>query len=103
VDAGPRLIALAKTTMEQIQQALVADSSSAALQLFEKYLRTCKRTGGVVFAVGKDVVVLNDHARQLLDPNDKSVLLGQASESGEWVALEAERGVGKLAPRGPTA
>jgi transcriptional regulator of acetoin/glycerol metabolism len=34
-----------------------------------------------VFAVGKDVVVLNDHARQLLDPIDQSLLLEQASET----------------------
>jgi transcriptional regulator of acetoin/glycerol metabolism len=81
VDAGPLLIALAKTTAEQIQQALVADSSAGALQLFEEYLHTCKRTGGIVFAVGKDVVVLNDHARQLLDPIDQSLLLEQASET----------------------
>jgi transcriptional regulator of acetoin/glycerol metabolism len=81
VDAGPLLIALAKTTAEQIQQALAADSSPGALQLFEEYLHTCKRTGGIVFAVGKDVVVLNDHARQLLDPVDQSLLLEQASET----------------------
>jgi transcriptional regulator of acetoin/glycerol metabolism len=34
-DAGPLLIALAKTTAEQIQQALVADSSAGALLLYE--------------------------------------------------------------------
>jgi transcriptional regulator of acetoin/glycerol metabolism len=81
VDAGPLLITLAKTTAEQIQQALVADSRTRAVRLFEEYLRTCKGTGGIVFAVGKDVVVMNDHARQLLDPNDQSLLVEQAGET----------------------
>lgn len=80
VDAGPLLIALARSTAEQVQQALVADSSSAAVQLFEEYLRTCRRTGGIVFAVSTDSVVLNDHARRLLDPNDQALLLRLASE-----------------------
>jgi transcriptional regulator of acetoin/glycerol metabolism len=81
VDAGPLLMTLAKTTAEQIQQALVADSRAKAVRLFEEYLRTCKGTGGIVFAVGKDVVVMNDHARQLLDPHDQSLLLEQAGET----------------------
>lgn len=81
VDAGPLLLALAKTTAEQIQQALVADSSAGAVRLFEEYLRTCKRTGGSVFAIGKDIVVMNDRARNLLDPGDQSVLVGHATEA----------------------
>ena len=44
-DAGSLLLTLAKTTAEQIRQALLADSGSSELELFQEYLRTCRRDG----------------------------------------------------------
>jgi transcriptional regulator of acetoin/glycerol metabolism len=78
-DAGPLLITLAKTTADQIRQALLADSGMRELELFGEYLRVCRRTAGIVFAFNNDVVMMNDHARQVLDPADQSVLLAQAA------------------------
>src|SRR6266536_230415 len=78
-DAGPLLITLAKTTADQIRQALFTDTGVRELELFQEYLRACRRTSGVVFAFNNDVVMMNDHARQVLDPGDQSVLLGQAA------------------------
>ncbi|HVQ89506.1 MAG TPA: GAF domain-containing protein [Mycobacteriales bacterium] len=78
-DAGPLLITLAKTTADQIRQALLADSGMRELELFHEYLRVCRRTAGIVFAFNNDVVMMNDHARQVLDPGDQSVLLAQAA------------------------
>jgi transcriptional regulator of acetoin/glycerol metabolism len=78
-DAGPLLITLAKTTADQIRQALLADSGMRELELFGEYLRVCRRTAGIVFAFNNDVVMMNDHARQVLDPGDQSVLLAQAA------------------------
>jgi sigma-54 dependent transcriptional regulator, acetoin dehydrogenase operon transcriptional activator AcoR len=79
-DAGPLLITLAKTTAEQIRQALLTDSGMRELELFQEYLRACRRTSGIVLALNNDVVMMNDHARQVLDPADQSALLGQAAE-----------------------
>ncbi|MFC4116649.1 sigma-54-dependent Fis family transcriptional regulator [Nonomuraea zeae] len=79
--ADPLLLALAKTTAGQIQQALFADSSVRELELLQEYLRTCRRTAGIVFALSNDVVMLNDHARQVLDPGEQSILLAQAAET----------------------
>jgi transcriptional regulator of acetoin/glycerol metabolism len=45
-DAGPLLLTLAKTTAEQIRQALLADAGAAQLGLFQEYLRTCSRRTG---------------------------------------------------------
>jgi transcriptional regulator of acetoin/glycerol metabolism len=78
-DAGPLLVTLAKTTADQIRQALLADSGMRELELFHEYLRVCRRTAGIVFAFNNDVVMMNDHARQVLDPGDQSVLLAQAA------------------------
>jgi transcriptional regulator of acetoin/glycerol metabolism len=80
-DADPLLLTLAKTTAGQIQQALLTDSGIRELELLQEYLRTCRRTAGIVFALNNDVVMMNDHARQVLDPAEQSVLLAQAAET----------------------
>ncbi|HEX4722124.1 MAG TPA: GAF domain-containing protein [Pseudonocardiaceae bacterium] len=78
-DAGQLLIALARTTAEQIRQALLTHSNIRELTLFQAYLRACRRTTGIVMAFNDDVVMMNDRARRLLDPADQSVLLGHAT------------------------
>ncbi|MBA2560513.1 MAG: GAF domain-containing protein, partial [Propionibacteriales bacterium] len=80
-DAGSLLLTLAKTTAEQIRQALLADTRASQLGLFQEYLRTCHRMTGVVFALSSDVVMLNDYARAVLDPADQATLLAQAGEN----------------------
>ncbi|MEV4624644.1 GAF domain-containing protein [Asanoa sp. NPDC049573] len=80
-DADPLLLILAKTTAGQIQQALLTDSGIRELDLLQEYLRTCRRTAGIVFALNNDVVMMNDNARQVLDPAEQSVLLAQAAET----------------------
>ena len=88
-DADPLLLTLAKTTAGQIQQALLADSGIRELELLQEYLRTCRRTAGIVFALNNDVVMMNDHARHALDPAEQALLLTRAAET--------------LAGRNPTA
>ncbi|MEV4796850.1 GAF domain-containing protein [Asanoa sp. NPDC049475] len=80
-DADPLLLILAKTTAGQIQQALLTDSGIRELELLQEYLRTCRRTSGIVFALNNDVVMMNDNARQVLDPAEQSILLAQAAET----------------------
>ena len=80
-DADPLLISLVKTTADQITQALLAAGSSRDLRLLQEYVRACRRTGGIVLALGNDVVMLNDHARRVLDPADQSALIGHATEA----------------------
>jgi transcriptional regulator of acetoin/glycerol metabolism len=88
-DADPLLMTLAKNTAGQIQQALLADSGIREIELLQEYLRTCRRTSGIVFALNNDVVMMNDNARHALDPAEQAVLLAQAAET--------------LAGRNPTA
>jgi sigma-54 dependent transcriptional regulator, acetoin dehydrogenase operon transcriptional activator AcoR len=80
-DADRLLITLAKTTADQINQALLNDSSGRELELLQEYLRACRRSAGIVLALGGDVVMMNDHARQVLDASDQGVLLAQAAEA----------------------
>jgi sigma-54 dependent transcriptional regulator, acetoin dehydrogenase operon transcriptional activator AcoR len=80
-DADPLLVSLVKSTADQITQALLTAGSSRDLQLLQEYVRACRRTGGIVMALGNDVVMLNDHARRVLDPGDQSALIGHATEA----------------------
>jgi transcriptional regulator of acetoin/glycerol metabolism len=80
-DAGQLLIALARTTAEQIRQALLTHSSLREMALFQAYLRACRRTTGIVMAFNDDIVMMNDRARKLLDPADQAVLLGYATQA----------------------
>jgi len=80
-DAGSLLLTLAKTTAEQIRNALLADTGVHQLELFHDYLRTCRRMSGIVFAMSSDMVLLNDYARTVLDPADQVALLAHAAEA----------------------
>ena len=80
-DADRLLITLAKTTADQITQALLNDSSGREFELLEEYLRACRRSAGIVLALNGEVVMMNEHARQVLDPGDQGVLLAQAAEA----------------------
>src|ERR1700691_4128250 len=80
-NADPLMISLVKATADQITQALVMASSSRDIDLLQEYVRACRRTGGIVLALGNDVVMLNDHARTLLDPGDQAALIGFATDA----------------------
>ncbi len=80
-DADPLMISLVKATADQLTQALVTAGSARDLGLLQEYMRACRRTGGMVLALGNDVVMLNDRARYLLDPGDQAVLIGHAAEA----------------------
>ena len=60
---------------------MLAAGSRRDLHLLQEYVRACRRTGGIVLALGNDVVMLNDHARRVLDPGDQSALIGHATEA----------------------
>ena len=79
-NADPLLVALVNNTADQITQALLNGSSGREFNLLEEYVRACRRTGGIVLAIGNDVVMMNDYARRILDPADQAALIGQAAE-----------------------
>jgi sigma-54 dependent transcriptional regulator, acetoin dehydrogenase operon transcriptional activator AcoR len=98
-DADPLMLSLVKSTADQIGQSLTETSNSRDLRLLQEYTRACRHTGGIVLALGNDVVMLNDHARQALSPADQAALISQATETlaGEAVAAEVR---GRYRPPG---
>ncbi len=93
-DADPLMMSLVRSTADQLTQALAETSSSRDVRLLQEYTRACRHTGGIVLALGNNVVMLNDHARQALSPADQAVLIAQATEtlSAEAVTASATRG-----------
>ena len=79
--ADALMISLARSTADQLGRALAEASGSRNLRLLQEYARTCRHTGGIVLALGNDVVMLNDHARRVLSPADQSELISQATEA----------------------
>ncbi|HZX03266.1 sigma-54-dependent Fis family transcriptional regulator [Kribbella sp.] len=88
-DAGSLLMALAKTTAENIRAALLKDSSTRELTLLETYLQRSRRLGDLVIAVDEDLLLMNAKARQSLDTDDQRAVLGYASEILAGGATEA--------------
>lgn len=80
-DAGKLLVALARTTSEQVRQALLARSSTSELALFQSYLQACRRTTGIVIAFNDAFVMTNGAGNRLLDPADQEALLVHAREA----------------------
>jgi sigma-54 dependent transcriptional regulator, acetoin dehydrogenase operon transcriptional activator AcoR len=80
-DADPLMLSLVKSTADQLGQALTETSNGRDLRLLQEYTRACRHTGGIVLALGNDVVMLNDHARRALSPADQAALISQASET----------------------
>ena len=80
-DAGPLLMTLAKTTAEQIRQALLTETGIREIELLHAYRRACRNNTGMVFALNNDVVMMNETARTTLDPGDQSALLRHAAEA----------------------
>src|SRR5260370_4832835 len=71
-DADPLMISLVKSTADQITQALLASGSRRDYHLLQEYMRACRRTGGIVLALGNDVVRRNEHCRRRPDPRDQA-------------------------------
>lgn len=80
-DAGPLLVTLAKTTAEQIRQALLTETGVREIELMHAYLRACRHSTGMVFALNNDVVMMNEVARATLGAGDQSTLLRHAAEA----------------------
>lgn len=95
-DADALLVALAKTTADQIHNMLVTDSNAREHRLLREYLRACRHSSGIVLALSSDVVMMNDAARQVLDPGDQIAVLGHAAE------MLASRGASAAAVTLPT-
>jgi sigma-54 dependent transcriptional regulator, acetoin dehydrogenase operon transcriptional activator AcoR len=80
-DANTAMITTASTIAAQIKEALLEQVGRRELALLHDYLLACRRNRGAVLAISTDLVMMNDSARELIDPQDQVALLGQAAEA----------------------
>ncbi|MGH3550218.1 MAG: sigma-54-dependent Fis family transcriptional regulator [Pseudonocardiaceae bacterium] len=80
-DANPAMITAAASIAEQIEAALLAQVGRRELALLHDYLLACRRNRGSILAISTDLVMMNDSARELIDPQDQVALLEQATEA----------------------
>jgi sigma-54 dependent transcriptional regulator, acetoin dehydrogenase operon transcriptional activator AcoR len=80
-DANPLMVATAATAAKRIEEALFEHSGRRELALLHDYLMTCRRGHGAVLAISNDMLMMNDRAREILDPGDQQILLAQATEA----------------------
>jgi len=81
VDANPLMVAAATTAAKRIEEALFEHAGRHEVSLLHDYLLTCRRGHGAVLAVSNDMVMMNNRAREILDPADQQAILAQATEA----------------------
>ncbi|WP_228713643.1 sigma-54-dependent Fis family transcriptional regulator [Prauserella endophytica] len=77
---GPLLLTLARRTAKQIEEAMLAGTGARELALFREYLVSCRRGSGAILAVNEDVVMVNNHARELYDAADRAALITHSAD-----------------------
>lgn len=81
-EANALMVATAATTARRIEEALLAASGRHELTLLHDYLTAVQRGGdSAVLAVGDDLVMMNDRARELIAPGDQAPLLAGATDA----------------------
>ena len=80
-DAGSMMAAAASALGQRIEAMLLEHSGRREHALLHDYLTACRRNRDAVLAVGDDLLMLNDRARDLLAPADQGPLLAEIAEA----------------------
>ncbi len=99
-EPGSLLLTLAVTTARSIERNMLTEASQDELALFRDYMSACQHAGGVVVAISDEVVMMNDQARQSLNPADQAALLARAADArglNRSITLVAELPSGVMA------
>jgi sigma-54 dependent transcriptional regulator, acetoin dehydrogenase operon transcriptional activator AcoR len=80
-DAGRFMSVAVARIARQIEGALLDQSGPRELALLHDYLSACRRARGAVLAISPGVVMMNDRARELIDPADQAALIAGATDA----------------------
>ncbi len=80
-DAGTMMTTAVASIARRIEEAILERSGRREHSLMQDYLRACRRNRGAVFALGEDLLMMNDRARELFEPGDQAPLLAEAAEA----------------------
>jgi transcriptional regulator of acetoin/glycerol metabolism len=79
--AGSMMATAVASIGRRIEEAVLVHSGRREHLLLQDYLRACRRARGAVFAIGADVLMMNDRAREQFDQRDQGALLAEAVEA----------------------
>jgi transcriptional regulator of acetoin/glycerol metabolism len=74
---GPAVVSMAG----RIEELLLEHSGRRELALLHDYRLACHRNRGAVLAVGDDLLMLNDRAREMIMPVDQQALVAEARDA----------------------
>ena len=80
-NAGAMMATAVASIGRRIEEAVLEHSGRREHLLLQDYLRACRRGRGAVFAIGADLLMMNDRARELFDARDQRALLAEAVEA----------------------
>lgn len=80
-DAGRFMSTAVARIARQIESALLEQSGPRELALLHDYLAACGRNRGAVFGISPGLVMMNDKARDLINPADQVTLITGATEA----------------------
>lgn len=80
-DAGMMMGPAVASMAARIEQWLLEQSGHRELALLHEYRLACHRNRGAVLAVGDNLLMLNDRAREMISPADQTPLVAHAQEA----------------------
>jgi sigma-54 dependent transcriptional regulator, acetoin dehydrogenase operon transcriptional activator AcoR len=80
-NAGAMMAAAVASIGRRIEEAVLEHSGRREHLLLQDYLRACRHARGAVFAIGADLLMMNDRARELFDAQDQTAVLAEALEA----------------------
>jgi sigma-54 dependent transcriptional regulator, acetoin dehydrogenase operon transcriptional activator AcoR len=80
-DASMMMAHSASVIGARIEEALLERSGRREHELLHDYIAACRRSRGIVFALSNDLLMMNDKARELLDPSDQTPVLVDGAEA----------------------
>lgn len=80
-EANLMMAGMAGTIARRIEETLLAQSGRRELTLLHDYLTACRRSSGAILAISDDLLMMNDRARELLDPRDQVPLIAGATDA----------------------
>jgi transcriptional regulator of acetoin/glycerol metabolism len=80
-DAGMMMSTAVATMAGRIEQLLLEQSGRRELALLHDYRLACQRNRGAVLAIGDNLLMLNDRAREMISPADQMQLIAHARDA----------------------
>lgn len=80
-DADPKLLVTATNLAHRIEQAILEDVGRREFALLRQYLAATRHGLIPTMAISDDLMMMNNRARELIDPRDQVALVGEATQT----------------------